>query len=170
MQIVAKSAVNGSLWRGISSRSAVMAMMVDVRHNRRLFVYSSSQCVECSKSINGGDSHDRIPPRIVPVDPETYASYFCHECFSNLPIDRVIAFVRAYLNTEPEVLERKRRSWKRVGAIQDTFPLLEHSVKFLRGCREDAPFICAIFSLHERHTKGYSPIRYRGHLALISLK
>jgi len=170
MQPVAKSVVCGSLKTDISSRRTIMVMMVDVHHNRKLFVYGSFRCVACSELISGGDPHNQVQSRIVPVDPETYASYFCHDCFIDLPIEKIIAFMRTYLSTEPEIMERRRKIWKEGGATQDAFSFLEHSVKFLRGHREDPPFICAIFSLHEKYIKGYPPIRYRGHLALISLK
>jgi hypothetical protein len=111
-----------------------------------------------------------VQPRIVPINLEIYASYFCYRCFIGLPIDKVIALMRTYLSTEPEIMEQRRQFWKKGVTMVDTFPFLEHSVEFLRGYREDPPFVCALFSLHEKHLEGHPPVRYHGHLALISLK
>lgn len=134
---------------------------------RHLNVYASERCIMCSAYIGKDPDECPIESRFIPINPEIYVSYLCASCFIDTSVEELVKELRAYLVTEKGHFEEQITKWK-LGRSYDPLQFLEHSVKFLKGRRADAPFKCAVFSLHERYIKGHPHIKHHGHLTLIS--
>jgi hypothetical protein len=136
--------------------------------HQRVRVYDSNFCEYCSAWMGSEDKKEGVLPQVIPITPTIYATYLCSTCFVKLSPKEVADIVRTYLNSEDGVFKEQLEAWKNGALSFEIFQYLEHSIRFLRGWRADAPFECAIFVLHERYIKGNPPIRYRKHLALVS--